>query len=135
MANANTNKIISVNGSKATIYYTMASDGSQETDYTLYDSSAVATAAGDSDTLDCTIEWIEAYANAASTARISLEWDASTDIQAFNIPVNTQVKNDYRNHGGLPSQAGSGKTGDINMTTTGLASGDSIVIVIGVRRN
>jgi len=135
MANTIKNVATNVGPNKYTVYMTLASDGSEETDYSLYDSSAVATAAGDTDTLDCTIEWITAYVSAASTARVILEWDATTDVLALNIPANMEMTVDWRNHGGLPNQGASGKTGDINLTTTGLESGDAITIVMGVRRN
>lgn len=119
-------------------YITIQSDGSEETDYSVYDSSAIATLVGDTDPLDCTIESIYFSASAASTARARLEWDATTDVLALDLPVLAPTHIDFRRCmpiGGLPNQGGSGKTGDINLTTTGLESGDSITLVMEIRRD
>ena len=37
---------------------------------------------------------------------------------------------DFSPFGGLQNTSGSGKTGDINLTTTGASSGDSYMIVL-----
>lgn len=136
MANTITTATLLAGPKEAIIYVTIASDGTEETATVLYDSSAIATAAGDSDPLDSTIISVYASASAASTARVKLLWDASTDVLAFDIPVCTNpTKANFRCIGGLPNQGATGKTGDILITTTGLESGDAITIVLHVRRD
>lgn len=140
MANTITNTTLMA-GRRVVKYITLSSDGTEETATVIYDSSAVSAqdASDTTDPLDCTIESIYAVVSAAATARITLLWDATTDVLAFNIPAGTtQVKADFRREipmGGLPNQGGSGKTGDILLTTTGLEAGDSLTLVMVVRRD
>lgn len=139
MANTITNTTILASPTTVVKYITIASDGTEETGTVIYDSSAIATVVGDSDTLDSTITRIYACVAAASTARVSLLWDATTDVLAFSVPVSTNPTYlDLRGQfpmGGLPNQGATGKTGDILLTTTGLESGDSITLVLEIRRN
>lgn len=136
MANTVTNTRISANKARVIQYITIASDGTEETDLVIYDSSAVATALGIDDPLDCTILSIYATVSAAATARVKLEFDATTDVLALDIPVQTSpIKNDFSKVGGLANTAGTGITGDITLTTTGLESGDTLTIIIAVKPN
>lgn len=134
MANTKTLATI-VSGREVTQYLTLAYVDSQETDYIIYDSSAVAAVLGITDPLDSTIVEIRAMVNSAVTARLFLEWDATTDVLALTIPPNLDIHQNFRKHGGLPSQAGAGKTGDIQLTTTGLGAGDTITLILVVRMN
>ncbi len=119
-------------------YITVVSDGSEETDLVVYDSSAVATLLGITDPLDSRIEniWFSG-SKAANTATLLLEYDASTDVVA--MPINFSATGDSHLHmcfeqfAGLKNYAGTGKTGDILLTTTGLDSGDSFMMVLDVR--
>lgn len=136
MANTIKNTTLLANSRKAVIYLTLQSDGTEETGTVIYDSSAIATSAGDSDTLDSTIVSIYSSSNAATTARIHLLWDATTDVVAIDLPTGGNSCNvDFSKIGGLPNQGGSGKTGDILLTTTGLESGDTITLALEVLRN
>lgn len=134
MANTITNTTL-VNGSKKTIIYlAVDSDGSEETDYVVYDSSALATSAGITDPLTCRLKHLK-YAVASATAFIKLEFDATTDVLAMSIPAYAAGELDFEEMGGLKNTAGTGITGDITLTTTGLAAGDSFVIILEVDRN
>lgn len=142
MANTITSKTLLAGKNIAIVYVTIASDGTEETATVLYDSSAVATSAGDDDTLDSTILSIYASVSAAGPvaaaagARVKLLWDATTDVLAIDIPTGTNpTKANFRRIGGLPNQGGTGKTGDILITTTGLEAGDAITLVLEVRRD
>lgn len=135
MANTKTLKNILVSQKEAYVYLTLASDATNETSYPVYDSSVIAAAYGDADPLNCTLLEVYATASAAATARVKLLWDASTPVLALDIPAGANpTKGDFRAFGGLPNQGGSGITGDITLTTTGLASGDNITIVLHVKR-
>ena len=134
MPNTISNRTLLAGKKEATIYMTLTSDGTEETDYVLYDSSAIATSALDSDTLDCTI--LDCfYSISSATGFFLLEFDADTDIAALSLPANKAGKLCFREFGGLPNNGGTGKTGDITLTTTGLASGDSLMIALRVRRD
>lgn len=135
MSNTKTLKNITVSPKEAYVYFTLASDGTQETNTVIYDSSVVATAAGDTDPLTSAIMEVYASASAATTARVLLKWDASTPVLAMDIPTATDpLKFCARDALCLPNQGGSGITGDITLTTTGLASGDAITILMRVKR-
>jgi hypothetical protein len=130
MGNTVTNTRLFCGNSKVVQYITIASDGTEESDTVVYDSSAVATVLGLSDTSNCKIREIVGYVSAASTARVSLEFDANTDVLAFNIPANVNVSECFDHVGGLKNTSSTGKTGDITLTTTGLESGDSITLLL-----
>lgn len=51
---------------------------------------------------------------------VDLEWDASTNVVAVTIPGDDDVNQDYRQFGGIINNAGSGVTGDIDISTAGL---------------
>lgn len=135
MANTITNTTLLAGTKEAIVYVTLQSDGTQETGTVLYDSSAIAAIAGDSDTLTCKILEVYGSSNAASTARVRLLFDATTDVVAMDIPCATNpTKANFRRIGGLPNVSGTGKTGDILITTSGLGSGDTITLVLTVGR-
>lgn len=136
MSNTISSSTILAGSKEAVVYLTLQSDGSNETATVIYDSSAVATTVGDNDTLDSTIIFVYGSCNAASTARVRLLWDATTDVVAMDIPTSTNpTKANFRSIGGLPNKGGSGITGDILLTTTGLASGDTLTLVLHIRRD
>jgi hypothetical protein len=132
MANTVTDTTLHTGNAQVIKYITIASDGTEETDLVIYDSSAIATTLGLTDTSNCKILSIYATVSAASTARVKLEFDANTDVLALDIPANVLVKNDFRPIGGLKNTSSTGKTGDITLTTTGLESGDAITITLCV---
>ncbi len=130
MANTITDTTIE-NGSKNVIkYIAINSDGTEETGTVIYDSSVLATARGVADPLMCKIRKIK-YATSignALDANIKLLFDATTDVLATSIPLNHEGEMDFTNIGNLKNTAGTGITGDILITTTGLVSGDSITL-------
>ena len=125
-------------GREAVVYLTIASDGSNETGTIVYDSSVVAAlianqVPGFVDPLTSRILEVYASCSSANTARVKLLFDATTDTLAMDIPVCTNpTKANFRRFGGLVNSGGSGKTGDILVTTTGLAAGDAITLVLTV---
>lgn len=121
-----------INGSKVSLaYITLYCNGDQETATVIYDSSAYA----GTDPLKNRIMRVWYANDAATTARIRLLWDASTDVLALCIPPQRDGCLDFKSIGGLSNTAGSGITGDILLTTTGLATGDSITLVLEVHRD
>jgi len=119
-------------------YITLVSDGSEESDLVVYDSSVVCAAVGLTDQLNASIQhvWFSG-AKPANAATLVLEYDATTDVLA--LPINfaaagdAHMDMDFTFFGGLKNYAGTGKTGDILLTTTGLDSGDSFTLVLDIR--
>lgn len=134
MANTITNTRIILGERRIVQYICIDSDGSEETDLVVYDSSVVATALGKADPLDCSILAVQ-YSSNAVVGIIHLEFDANTDVLAHAFPVTNSQQMDFREYGGLNNTSGTGKTGDITLTTTGLAAGDKVTIILQVRPN
>lgn len=61
---------------------------------------------------------------------IDILWDATTDLICETIPENQFYQMDYSVFGGLPNNAGAGKTGDVRFTTVGAAAGDRYTITL-----
>lgn len=132
MANTITQTTISANLKKVVKHIMIESDGSEETDLVIYDSSAVATTLGIADPLKCTVLEVRATA-CAPAAQMVLQFDATTDVAFAAICPASNTTLCFKDLGGLKNTAGSGITGDITLTTLGLAAGDQVTIVLEVR--
>ena len=132
MANTNTNTRLIGGITRIVQHVCIDSDGTEETDLVIYDSSAVATLLGKDDTLKCCINSIT-YSTNSALGVIHLEFDATTDVLAWAMPYQGSGHFCFERHGGLKNTAGTGITGDITLTTTGLAAGDKVTLVIDVR--
>ncbi|MEI6183895.1 MAG: hypothetical protein WCP65_00090 [Bacteroidota bacterium] len=135
MANTITNTRLLANEQRVIQYICIASDGTQETNTIIYNSSAVATAIGIADPLKSTI--IRArYVSNAALGVVNLDFDASTKVLALAMPYNGySMDMNFKDIGGLKNTAGTGITGNILLTTTGLASGNKITLILEVRPN
>lgn len=117
----------------------LVSDGSEETDLVIYDSSAVATALGKTDPLKCTLMRIQLMQqNAATYSTFTVEQDASTDVivaplALYAAPGAGVLDIDFSSIGGIPWIAGSGSTGDLVLTTSALDSGDVVMMILHVK--
>ena len=56
--------------------------------------------------------------------------NATTDVLLIELPTNYQGDLDFTSFGGIPNNAGSGVTGDIDITTIGHSSGDTYSIIL-----
>ncbi len=61
---------------------------------------------------------------------VQILWDATTDVFAWGIPQNCNYLMDFSSFGGLPNDAGAGKTGNVLFTTLDAAAGDFYAITI-----
>lgn len=119
---------------KVVLYVTIKSDGTQETNTVIYDSSAQAAQIKDgngvvmADPLTCTINVVK-YSSNSVAGTIQLLFDASTKVLAIGLPSNNAGKLDFSCEGGLKNYAGTGKNGDVLLTTTALAAGESVSFV------
>ena len=59
---------------------------------------------------------------------VQLLWDATADVPIAAMPGRGEYQS--RHYGGLTNNAGAGKTGDINILTTGYASGTQAFTLI-----
>lgn len=132
MPNVKTNRQILAGPKHVIQYLCIDSDGDEETDLVIYDSSAVATTLGIADPLNCKINSIT-YSTNSLLGVVKLEWDANTDVLAYALPSSGNSENFcFERFGGLPNTASTGRTGDITLTTTGLVAGDAITLIIDV---
>lgn len=132
MANTITSKTMLTSYKHVILYITLKSDGSQETGTVVYDSSVQATSGGQVDPLTSRIKRIW-YTTSGKAVVAKLNWDASTPVDAYAFATNNgNVEMDFTCIGGLSNLGGTGITGDLTLTTTGLASGDSITLVMDV---
>lgn len=58
-----------------------------------------------------------------------LEWDATTNVDIVSIPADDEVNRDFKEIGGLVNNAGTGKTGDILIDTTGLGAEEGSIVL------
>ena len=130
MADAVTSTTILDGDRKAVIQLTNTSDGTGESAVTKVDVSALSTRTSDGAT--CTGCKIEKIAYTTFGMSVKLLWDATTDTIALDLNSGYSDSFDFSEFGGLQNTSGSGKTGDIQLTTTGHASGDSYVIVLTI---
>lgn len=63
-----------------------------------------------------------------------LHWDATTNVDIKTLPAEEDHDFCYRQYGGLINNAGTGKTGDILFSTTGLGAGDEGTIILTMKK-
>ena len=131
MADAVTSTTITDDDRKAVIQLTNTSDGTGESAVTKVDVSALAARSTDGATCTgCKLAKVS-YTTFGMSAK--LLWNASTNTICLDLNSGFSEQLDFTEFGGLQNTAAaSGKTGDIKLTTTGHASGDSYVIVLTV---
>ncbi len=130
MADAVTSTTLLDSDRLAIIQLTNTSDGNGESAVTKVDVSALATRKSDGAT--CTGCKLAKLSYTTFGMSVKLLWDATTDTICLDLNENYSDQLDFTEFGGIQNTSGSGKTGDINLTTTGHASGDSYVIVLTV---
>lgn len=124
MADAVTSQTI-INGAEIVMKFTNISDGTGESAVLKVDVSALNGAPA-----GVAIQRIMGY-----TAGMSVDvlWDATSDVLAWRCPADQFFDFNF-GPAGIPNNAGAGKTGDIQFTTTGHTAGDSYCIMLFMRR-
>jgi hypothetical protein len=62
---------------------------------------------------------------------VNLLWDADADVLAWTIPSDTNYWMEFGEHlGGIPNNAGTGKTGNLAFSTVGASAGDAYSVII-----
>ena len=108
-------------------HITIISDGTQETNLVVYDNSAFR-----NDPLRGCLLQVQA---SGSSCVCRLAWQQTTDFVATTVnPGSDNGNADFRLVGGVSNPGATGATGDLRLTTIGLASGDAVTLVITVRQ-
>ena len=111
------------------IQLTNLSDSTGEDAVNKVDVSGLATRSFDGAT--CTgVKINKVFHSIVGFTQVQLFWDATTNTVAVALAQDSNGHMDFSTFGGLQNTSGSGKTGDILLTTIGAASNDSYVIVL-----
>jgi|TARA_B100001059_G_scaffold73419_1_gene70845 hypothetical protein len=129
MADTVTSKTVLDGDKDFIVQLTNVSDSTGESAVTKVDVSGLT--ARKSDGAACTgVKLFRVYYSILGFTKIGLLWDASTDTLCVELNPSSDGVLDFSPFGGLQNTSGSGKTGDLNLTTTGASSGDSYMIVL-----
>ena len=131
MADTVTSQTIQDGVKTAVMKFTNVSDGTGESAVTKVDVSALG---GGADGSTCTGVAIQKIWWQCIGMKVQILWDASSDAFCIELGENQSGNHDYTLFGGLPNNAGSGKTGDVNFTTVGHTSADTYTIILYMRK-
>ena len=127
MADAVATQTIQDGERNAVLRFTNVSDGTGESNVVKVDVSALAkNARGQC----CTEVHIQRIYWATVGMSVKLDFDASTNVLAIGLPADSTGDEYYDSFSAIPNNAGSGKTGDILISTTGHSSGDTYMIIL-----
>ena len=130
MADAVATQTIQDGGQTAIFRFTNVSDGTGESAVTKIDVSALTT--NPVTKMSCDSVSIEKIWFSNIGMGVKIYFDASTDVLVIQLPADWTDELDFSEFSGVPDNAGSGTTGDIQFTTVGHSSGDSYTIVMKV---
>jgi len=107
--------------------FTNFSDGTGETNVIKID---VSTLNPNSFGLACNGVKLNKIYGTTHGMEVQILWDATTDVFVWQIPQNSNYLMDFSSFGGIPNNAGAGKTGDVLFTTRDASAGDMYSIVL-----
>ena len=132
MADTVTSQTIQDGKRIAILKFTNVSDGTGESAVKKVDVSALqANNSGDA----CTSVSVARIYWATRGMGVNLEFDASTNVLLTGLPADSTGDEYYDLFTGIPNNAGSGVTGDIDFTTVGHSSGDTYSIILVLNKN
>ena len=132
MADTVTSQTIQDGERVAVLKFTNVSDGTGESAVKKVDVSALTT---NSAGVSCTSVSIARIYWACVGMRVNIEFDATTNVLAMPLPADSTGDEYYDLFSGIPNNAGSGVTGDIDFTTVGHSSGDAYSIILVLNKN
>ena len=132
MADVVTSQTIQDGQKTAILKFTNASDGSGESAVKKVDVSALN---ANSSGVACTSVSVARIYWATRGMGVNLEFDASTNVLLTGLPADSTGDEYYDLFTGIPNNAGSGVTGDIDFTTVGHSSGDTYSIILVLNKN
>ena len=138
MADAVTSQTIIDTDKRAVIKLTNISDGTGESSVKKVDVSALNARSVDS--ASCSRVTIDQVWYDVGGLRAALEFDATSNVVGLVLGGSAAAGNvsghwDYRSCGGIKNNAGSGITGDIDLTTHGHTAHDHYTIVLELRKS
>ena len=107
--------------------FTNVSDGTGESAVAKVDVSALAANAAGT---GCSEVRVMRISHAIVGMSVQLFFNASTNVLIAELAESSNGHMDFKEFGGIPNNAGSGKNGDILFTTKGHSSGDTYSIVL-----
>ena len=128
MADAVTAQTIQDGARNLIMKFTNVSDGSGESAVKKVDVSALS--ADPMTGATCTRVVISKIQFSTVGMSVKIEFDASTNVLAAHLPADYADELDFTSFTGIPNNAGSGVTGDIDFTTVGHGSGDAYTVVL-----
>jgi hypothetical protein len=132
MADTVTSQTIQDGQNIAVLKFTNVSDGTGESAVKKVDVSALqANNSGDA----CTSVSVARIYWATRGMGVNLEFDASTNVLLTGLPADSTGDEYYDLFTGIPNNAGSGVTGDIDFTTVGHSNGDTYSIILVLNKN
>ena len=137
MADAVTSQTIADGGKTAIIKLTNISDGSGEASVKKID---VSTLTKNPQAVDCSRVSITQVWYDVGGMRVALEFDATSNVVGLVLGGSaaagtTMGYMDFRSFGGITNNAGSGITGDIDLTTHGHTAHDHYTIVLELSKS
>ena len=130
MADAVASQTIQDGPRKAIFKFTNVSDGTGESAVKKIDVSALT--ADPMTGAACTKVTIEKIWYSTIGMGVKIFFDASTDVLAWQLNADYADEIDFSEFNGIPNNAGSGKTGDVQFTTIGASSGDTYTVILEV---
>jgi len=127
MADAVTSQTIIDGERNCVMKFTNVSDGTGESAVAKVDVSALAS---NSAGVACSEVRVVRISHAIVGMSVQLFLDATSNVLLMELAESSNGHMDFKDFGGLPNNAGSGKTGDILLTTKGHSSGDTYSIVL-----
>ena len=132
MADVVTSQTIQDGEKTAIMKFTNVWDGTGESAVKKVDVSALTTnSAGES----CTSVSVARIYWATRGMGVNLEFDATSNVLLTGLPSDSTGDEYYDLFTGIPNNAGSGVTGDIDFTTVGHSSGDTYSIILVLNKN
>ena len=136
MADAVTSQTIIDTEKRVVQKFTNLSDGSGEAGVVKVDVSALT---AHPDGTACSRVTIDQIWYDIGGMRVQIDFDASTNVPALVLggsaaAGNVQGHLDFRSFGGIKNNAGSGVTGDIDVTTSGHTNLDHYTIILELRK-
>ena len=137
MADAVTSQTLTDGDRTAVMKFTNISDGNGEASVKKVD---VSTLTASPTGAACSRVHITQVWYAISGMRIDLEWDATTNVKALilggGVALEPTVGHlDFRSFGGIKNNAGSGITGDLDLTTLHHTNNDAYTIILELKKS
>lgn len=122
MANTLTLQTIADNERKLVVKAHLDSDGTEETGLTVINAANYSPPFVQSRLVALT-------AIATGNFGAALAWEADANVRLLAIAPDAEYQYDFSRFGGLPNNAGVGKTGNILLITQGIANNDELTLV------